>query len=130
MSRTRTLLHYVLHNFKINPLSLVNRNFHVNGVYIGKDYVSFYNQNITITYWYHKKWALLVKDKDCEFAYETRSNVVVSYILQTPCAELDFDMLDEAITLYYAGTFCNCARGLLPNKVFTELKKYRHRWEN
>ena len=112
---TRILLHYVLHQFnRVNPLSLVNRSFHVTSVGMLNNRV-WWPGDLTVTYVYRDDWLLYVarkavifrsKNQDA-FVYESGDVNCVSYQTKNPYTELNFYMTERlyshSISLYYEG---------------------------
>jgi hypothetical protein len=131
---TKTLLYYVLHQFnRVNPLSLVNRSFHVTGVGMLANRV-WWPGDLTVTYVYREEWLLYVakhavifrsKNQDA-FAYESGDVNCVSYQTRNPYIELNFYMTERlyshSISLYYeSASFHIVSTTLEP--LWYELKK-------
>ena len=103
MSRTgtRILLHYVLHQFnRVNPLSLVNRSFHVTCVSIENVRATWLTKDGMLTYTYESNWTVQISEHNNGFAYD---NYRVTYVVMVPHIEISFFADDCQII----GIYCN-----------------------
>jgi hypothetical protein len=125
-TRTKTLLHYVLHKFNYNNLlCLVNRNFHINSVDTEHKIVRRKSKTIKIEYCYIIDWILSIKIREYDqFMYENKKHGIVSYQIMDPWVELHFSMNNsENITIYYRGMFIAQPTQGIFIKVWHELEQ-------
>jgi hypothetical protein len=102
MSRTgtRTLLHYVLHKFnRVNPLSLVNKSFHVTYISIEDTRVTWLTKDGMLTYTYESNWKVQISEHNNGFAYNLNR---ATYVVMVPHMEIGFFADDRRIIgVYY-----------------------------
>lgn len=127
MSRTgtKTLLHYVLHQFNYdNVLCLVSKNFHINSVSIREDTVQRKSPTVTVEYAYTTNWILCVMSTEYDqYTYENKKNGIVTYQIMNPYVELSFHMdIYEVTSLDCNGTFSAGPSTGLIAKIWHELK--------